>query len=170
MLVEANGKVKEFNVNTADTDTAVDTAQTVLAEVENWARSGSPPEGKTRGPRPPSIEGQSEKSKQDVSGFAGETYNLQNLKDYWELLGRESAHNSVLFGGRSKARASQWVGAPPKLPPDPRMFDILLTAFFCPMSAFPVFAFFVGWVSFGWCSIQTVDSSSFLHEMMCCWA
>ena len=51
MLVEANGKVKEFNVNTADTDTAVDTAQTVLAEVENWARSGSPPEGKnTRTP------------------------------------------------------------------------------------------------------------------------
>jgi hypothetical protein len=46
MLVEADGKVKEFNVNTADTDTAVDTAQTVLAEVEDWARSGSPPKGK----------------------------------------------------------------------------------------------------------------------------
>jgi len=46
MSIEADGKVKEFNVNSADTDTAVDTAQMVLAEVEDWARSGSPPDGK----------------------------------------------------------------------------------------------------------------------------
>jgi len=38
MSVDANGKIKEFNVNTADTDSAVDTAQMVLAEVEDWAR------------------------------------------------------------------------------------------------------------------------------------
>lgn len=45
MSIEADGKVKEFNVNAADTDTAVDTAQMVLAEVEDWAKSGAPPEG-----------------------------------------------------------------------------------------------------------------------------
>jgi len=46
MSIQANGKVMEFNANNAELNTALDTAQTVLAEVEDWARSGSPPEGR----------------------------------------------------------------------------------------------------------------------------
>ena len=43
MKVDAHGKVEKFNANT-DTDTAAETAQMVLAEMEDWARSGARPE------------------------------------------------------------------------------------------------------------------------------
>ena len=43
MKVDADGKVEKFDANT-DIDSATETAQMVLAEMEDWARSGARPE------------------------------------------------------------------------------------------------------------------------------